>query len=71
MQSPIHAIKWDKEKYGLELDLDRYMIVGVTYFNFGTIENKGLNIFNARLILANPEITIDGTFHAIEGIVAH
>ncbi len=71
MQSLIHAIAWDEEKYGLELDLERYMIVAAADFNFGAMENKGLNIFNARLILANPEITSDSTFHTIEGIVAH
>jgi len=71
MQSLMHAIAWDETKFGLELDLDRFMIVAAADFNFGAMENKGLNIFNARLILANPEITTDGTFHAIEGIVAH
>lgn len=71
MQSLIHAIRWDEEKFDLELDLDRYMIVAAADFNFGAMENKGLNIFNSRLILANPEITMDNAFNAIEGIVAH
>jgi aminopeptidase N len=71
MQSLMHAIAWDEHRFGLELDLDRYMIVAADDFNFGAMENKGLNIFNSRLILANPDITTDATFHIIEGIVAH
>ena len=71
LNSLIHAIEWDQKRFGLELDLERFMIVAVADFNFGAMENKGLNLFNSRLILANPNIATDSTYLAIEGIVAH
>ncbi len=71
MQSLRHAIAWDEERYGLELDLDRFMIVAVGDFNMGAMENKGLNIFNAKYLFANPRIATDDDFARIESIVAH
>ncbi|WP_454739952.1 aminopeptidase N [Cupriavidus necator] len=71
MDSLIKALRWDEERYGLELDLDRFMIVAVSDFNMGAMENKGLNIFNAKFILADPETTTDQDYANIESIVAH
>ena len=65
------ALRWDEERYGLELDLDRFMIVAVRDFNLGAMENKGLNVFNARLVLADPHIATDADYAAIESVVAH
>lgn len=65
------AMKWDEEAYGREYDLDRFMIVAVDDFNFGAMENKGLNIFNASALLADPDTTTDGAYERIEGIIAH
>lgn len=65
------AMKWDEEVYGREYDLDRFMIVAVDDFNFGAMENKGLNIFNASALLADPDTTTDGAYERIEGIIAH
>jgi aminopeptidase N len=67
----VSAIKWDEERFNLELDLDRYMIVAIDDFNFGGMENKGLNIFHSHLISANPDVATDQKYLAIEGIVAH
>jgi aminopeptidase N len=66
-----HAIRWDEERFGLELDLDRFMIVASHDFNIGAMENKGLNIFNARYVLANPLVATDEDYARIESIVAH
>jgi aminopeptidase N len=65
------AMKWDEETYGLEYDLDVYMIVAVNDFNMGAMENKGLNIFNSKYVLAKPETATDDDYEAIEGVVAH
>ena len=65
------AIVWDEKRYGRELDLDRYMIVVSNDFNLGAMENKGLNIFNARRVLADPQIATDIDYERIESIVAH
>ena len=65
------SMKWDEEVYGREYDLDRFMIVAVDDFNFGAMENKGLNIFNASALLADPDTTTDGAYERIEGIIAH
>jgi aminopeptidase N len=59
MESLIKSIRWDEERFGLELDLDRFMIVAVGDFNMGAMENKGLNIFNTKYVLANPRIATD------------
>ncbi len=66
-----HSIRWDEERYGLELDLDRFMIVASHDFNMGAMENKGLNVFNARYVLANPSIATDDDYAHIESVVAH
>ncbi len=71
MQSLERAIRWDEARYGLELDLDRFMIVAVSDFNMGAMENKGLNIFNAKYLFANPRIATDADFERIESIVGH
>ncbi|AGF49068.1 aminopeptidase N [Candidatus Kinetoplastidibacterium galati] len=71
MQSLINAIKWDEEKYNLELDLDRFMLVAVRDFNMGAMENKGLNIFNSSYILSSNEISTDSDYNNIESVVAH
>ncbi|MEH6436501.1 aminopeptidase N [Massilia sp. DD77] len=71
MQSLKHSIRWDEERYGLELDLDRFMIVATSDFNMGAMENKGLNIFNTKFVLANPRVATDVDFQGIEAVVAH
>jgi aminopeptidase N len=65
------AMRWDEETFGREYDLDVFMIVAVDHFNFGAMENKGLNIFNAAYVLASPETATDADYEAIESIVAH
>jgi aminopeptidase N len=65
------SMKWDEEAYGREYDLDIFMIVAVGAFNFGAMENKGLNIFNDKYVLADPETATDVDFDLIEGIVGH
>ncbi|MEA3038002.1 MAG: aminopeptidase, partial [Sphingomonadales bacterium] len=65
------AMKWDEEVYGREYDLEMFNIVAVSDFNFGAMENKGLNIFNSRYILADAETATDADFDAIAGVVAH
>ncbi|MCD6732164.1 MAG: aminopeptidase N [Burkholderiaceae bacterium] len=71
MQSLVRAIRWDEERFGLELDLDRFMIVAVGDFNMGAMENKGLNVFNTKYVFANPRIATDQDFAAIESVVGH
>jgi aminopeptidase N len=65
------SIKWDRERFGLELDLDRFMIVAVDDFNMGAMENKGLNIFNSAYVFAAPDLTTDTDYDNIEAIVGH
>ncbi len=65
------SMKWDEEAFGREYDLDRFMIVAVRDFNFGAMENKGLNIFNSALLLADGESATDMNFERIESVVAH
>ncbi|MBY0519660.1 MAG: aminopeptidase N [Sphingomonas sp.] len=65
------AMKWDEDVYGREYDLDVFNIVAVDDFNFGAMENKGLNIFNSRYILADPDTATDYDFDAISAVVAH
>ncbi|MFZ5615990.1 MAG: aminopeptidase N [Pseudomonadota bacterium] len=65
------AMKWDEDVFGREYDLDIFMIVAVDHFNFGAMENKGLNIFNSAYVLASPETATDADYEAIESIVAH
>jgi aminopeptidase N len=71
MQSLKKSIRWDEERFGLELDLDRFMIVAVGDFNMGAMENKGLNIFNTKYVLANPRVATDIDFQGIEAVVGH
>ncbi len=65
------AMAWDETEYGREYDLDRFMIVAVDDFNAGAMENKGLNIFNSKYVLASPETATDSDYKSIEAIVAH
>jgi aminopeptidase N len=65
------SMKWDEATFGLEYDLDLFMIVAVRDFNFGAMENKGLNIFNSSLLLADPATATDMDFERIESVVAH
>ena len=65
------AMKWDEEAYGREYDLDLFNIVAVDDFNFGAMENKGLNIFNSRYVLADQDTATDSDFDGIAGVVAH
>ena len=71
MDSLKHAMRWDEERFGLEYDLDIYMIVAVGDFNMGAMENKGLNIFNTAYVLAKPETATDADYEGIEGVIAH
>ena len=71
MESLKNSIRWDQERFGLELDLDRFMIVAVSDFNMGAMENKGLNIFNTKYVLANPSIATDTDYANIEAVVGH
>ena len=65
------AMRWDEERFGLECDLDHYMIVAVGDFNMGAMENKGLNIFNTKYVLARPDLATDTDFENIDRVVAH
>lgn len=65
------SMRWDEEVYGLECDLDTYMIVATHTFNMGAMENKGLNIFNASYVLANPETATDTDYMGVERVIAH
>ncbi len=71
MESLKKSMKWDEERFGLEYDLDIYMIVAVDAFNMGAMENKGLNIFNSAYVLAKPETATDDNFLGIESVVGH
>ncbi|QEY50125.1 aminopeptidase N [Legionella longbeachae] len=71
MKSLKNAMRWDEEVYGREYDLDIFMIVAVSDFNMGAMENKGLNIFNSKYILVRPDTATDQDFADVEGVVAH
>jgi aminopeptidase N len=71
MASLQRAMKWDEEVFGREYDLDIYMIVAVRDFNMGAMENKGLNVFNTKYVLASPDTATDTDFQNIEAVVAH
>ncbi len=71
VQSLKRAMEWDEQKYGREYDLDLYMVVAVDDFNMGAMENKGLNIFNSKFVLARPESATDMDFVNIEGVIGH
>ena len=65
------SMKWDEERFGREYDLDIFMIVAVSDFNMGAMENKGLNVFNDKYVLADPETATDQDYANIEAIIAH
>ncbi|HSB33392.1 MAG TPA: M1 family aminopeptidase, partial [Nitrospirota bacterium] len=71
MESLKLAMKWDEETYGREYDLDTFMIVAVDDFNMGAMENKGLNVFNSKYVLAKPETATDVDYQGIMGVVGH
>lgn len=71
MASLKRAMKWDEDTFGLECDLDIYMIVAVDAFNFGAMENKGLNIFNSQYVLADPATATDLNYDGIESVIGH
>lgn len=71
MTSLKNAMQWDEKRFGLEYDLDIFMIVAVDFFNMGAMENKGLNIFNSKYVLAKPETATDNDYLGIEGVIGH
>ncbi|WP_353166190.1 aminopeptidase N [Providencia sp.] len=71
MQSLKNAMKWDEERFGLEYDLDIYMIVAVDFFNMGAMENKGLNVFNSKYVLAKSDTATDKDYLNIESVIGH
>ncbi len=71
MNSLIASVVWDEARFGLALDLERFMIVAVEDFNFGAMENKGLNLFNTKFVLASADSATDDDFFGIESVVAH
>lgn len=71
MTSLKNAMQWDENRFGLEYDLDIFMIVAVDFFNMGAMENKGLNIFNSKYVLAKPETATDNDYLGIEGVIGH
>ncbi|MGF1747749.1 aminopeptidase N [Vibrio cionasavignyae] len=71
MVSLINSMKWDEERFGLEYDLDIYMIVAVDFFNMGAMENKGLNVFNSKFVLANEKTATDTDYLGIEAVIGH
>ena len=71
MNSLIHSVLWDEARFGLPLDLDRFMIVATSDFNMGAMENKGLNIFNTKYVLASQSTATDADFANIESVVGH
>jgi aminopeptidase N len=71
MDSLKRAMRWDETAFGREYDLDIFMIVAVSDFNMGAMENKGLNVFNDKYVLASPETATDNDFERIEAIIAH
>ena len=71
MNSLMASVVWDEARFGLPLDLERFMIVAVGDFNMGAMENKGLNIFNTKYVLANPATATDADYADIESVVGH
>ncbi|HIF18843.1 MAG TPA: aminopeptidase N [Cycloclasticus sp.] len=71
MQSLKNAMRWDEEAFGREYDLDVYMIVAVSHFNMGAMENKGLNVFNTKYVLASEKTATDTDFENIEAVIGH
>lgn len=71
MLSLKNAMKWDEDRFDLVYDLDVYMVVAVDFFNMGAMENKGLNVFNAKYVLANPKTATDQDFLNVESVIGH
>ena len=71
MESLKRSMRWDEEVFGLEYDLDLFQIVAVSHFNMGAMENKGLNIFNSKFVLADPKTATDTDLYRVESIIAH
>ena len=71
MNSLVASVVWDEARFGLALDLDRFMVVAVEDYNGGAMENKGLNIFNTKYVLATPSTATDDDFEGIESVIAH
>ena len=71
MKSLKASLKWDEDTYGLECDLDNYMIVAVSDFNMGAMENKGLNVFNTKYVLADSRTATDTDYLGVEGVIGH
>ncbi|BDX06405.1 aminopeptidase N [Planctobacterium marinum] len=71
LESLKKSMKWDEDTFGLEYDLDIYMIVAVDFFNMGAMENKGLNVFNSKFVLADEESATDEDYFNVESIIAH
>ena len=71
MQSLKRAMAWDEQRFNLEYDLDIYMVVAVDFFNMGAMENKGLNVFNSKFVLANPATATDSDYFDIERVIGH
>ena len=71
MQALKDSMRWDEERFGLEYDLDQFMIAAISDFNMGAMENKGLNVFNTKFVLAKPETATDADYHGIERVIAH
>lgn len=67
----LRSLEWDERRFGLELDLDRFMIVAARDFNMGAMENKGLNVFNSAYVLADPNSATDAAYRAIEAVIGH
>ncbi|WP_397476176.1 aminopeptidase N [Pusillimonas sp.] len=65
------SVQWDEQRFGLQLDLDRFMVVAARDFNMGAMENKGLNIFNSSYVLADPDTATDASYHGIESVIGH
>ncbi len=71
MRSLVASVAWDEARFGLALDLDRFMVVAVDDFNMGAMENKGLNVFNTKYVLASPATATDEDFDGVESVVGH
>ena len=71
LESLHRSMKWDEDVFGCEYDLDLYNIVAVSDFNMGAMENKGLNVFNTKYVLADPDTATDADYDAVEGVIAH
>ena len=71
MQSIKEAMAWDESRFNLEYDLDNFNVVAVDFFNFGAMENKGLNIFNSSCVLVDPQTATDTNYYTVQGVIGH